>query len=145
MPYSNAPLNQDYVLEDVAQSREHTILDLGDDGFTVAKPHPMIEPSLRGERLLQEALDPATAVIVANIEIRYGSHDEAGQILADEVREARAELDKVGRKVAFFATICGSYQDYQGYDEQARILEDAGISVFETNEHCAQAAVAVVQ
>lgn len=145
VPYSNAPLNPDYILDDVSQSKEHTILDLGDDAFTVGKPHPMIEPSLRGERLLQEAFDPETAVIVADIEIGYGSHDEAGQILADEVREARAELDKTNRSVAFFATICGSYEDYQGYKEQVKILEDAGITVFETNEHCARAAVAVVQ
>lgn len=144
-PYSNAPLDHDYELTDVSKSKEHTILDLGDDAFTVGKPHPMIEPSLRGERLLQEALDPTTAVIVLDIEIGYGSHDEAGQILADEVRQAQVELDKVGRSVAFFATVCGSYEDYQGYDKQVQILEDAGITVFETNEHCARAAVAVVK
>ncbi len=145
MPYSNAPLDHDYELTDITVSKAHTILDLGDDAFTVGKPHPMIEPSLRGERLLQEALDPTTAVIVLDIEIGYGSHDEAGQILADEVRQARVELDKVGRSVAFFATVCGSYEDYQGYDKQVQILEDAGITVFETNEHCARAAVAVVK
>ncbi|MGQ4575518.1 acyl-CoA synthetase FdrA [Dermabacteraceae bacterium P7006] len=145
MPFSNAPLNYDYALKDVTRSEGHTVLDLGDDAFTVGKPHPMIEPSLRGERLLQEALDPETAVIVLDIETGYGAHDEAGKILADEVREARAELAKVGREVAFFANICGSYQDYQDYRAQEQILEEAGIRVFETNEHCARAAVAVVK
>ncbi|MGQ4496758.1 hypothetical protein ACUH95_07145 [Dermabacteraceae bacterium P13101] len=41
--------------------------------------------------------------------------------------------------------MCGSYQDYQDYRAQEQILEEAGIRVFETNEHCARAAVAVVK
>ena len=67
--YSNAPLNYDFKLHDSQFSREHTVLDLGDDEFTVGQPHPMIEPSLRRERLLQEALDPCVAVIALDIEI----------------------------------------------------------------------------
>ena len=142
--YSNAPLNYEFKLDDSRFSREHTILDLGDDEFTVGQPHPMIEPSLRRERLLQEALDPSVAVIALDIEIGYGSHDEAGKLLAEEVTEARALLASEGRSVGFFATICGSYEDYQGYDKQKDILEAAGIIVFETNEQCARAALAVV-
>ncbi len=142
--FSNAPLNHDFKLPDSQVSREHTVLDLGDDEFTVGQPHPMIEPSLRRERLLQEALDPSVAVIVLDIEIGYGSHDEAGKILAENVTEATELLAKEGRTVGFFATICGSYYDYQGYDTQKEILESAGITVFETNEQCARAAVAVI-
>ena len=35
------------MLDGTAPSVGHTVLDLGDDAFTVGKPHPMIEPSLR--------------------------------------------------------------------------------------------------
>ena len=33
------------MLDGTAPSVGHTVLDLGDDAFTVGKPHPMIEPS----------------------------------------------------------------------------------------------------
>lgn len=142
--WSNAPLDHDFKLADSAVSQKNTVLDLGDDEFTVGKPHPMIQPSLRHDRLIAEALDPEVAVIALDIEIGYGSNDEAGQILADEVTEARELLAKEGRTVGFFATICGSYEDYQGYETQKAILEGAGIVVFETNEQCAQACVDVI-
>ncbi len=142
--YSNAPLNYDFKLHDSQFSREHTVLDLGEDEFTVGQPHPMIEPSLRRERLLREALDPSVAVIALDIYIGYGSHDEAGKLLAEHVTEARELLAREGRSVGFFARICGSFEDYQGYETQKEILEAAGITVFETNEQCARAAVAVV-
>lgn len=142
--YSNAPLTPEYKLADSQVSMGNTILDLGEDEFTVGKPHPMIQPTLRHDRLLQEALDPEVAVIALDIEIGYGSNDEAGTILADEVREAREALEAQGRTVGFFATICGTYEDYQGYDKQKAILEDAGIVVFETNEQCAKACAQVI-
>jgi succinyl-CoA synthetase alpha subunit len=142
--YSNAPLNYDFKLHDSQFSREHTVLDLGEDEFTVGQPHPMIEHSLRRERLLREALDPSVAVIALDIYIGYGSHDEAGKLLAEHVTEARELLAREGRSVGFFARICGSFEDYQGYETQKEILEAAGITVFETNEQCARAAVAVV-
>lgn len=143
--YSNAPLDHDLKLPDSQRSIGNTVLDLGDDEFTVGRPHPMIEPSLRRERLLQEAADPEVAVIIADVEIGYGSSDTAGQILADEVKEAREALAESGRTIGFFANICGSHNDYQGYEEQKNILEAAGITVFDTNEQCARAAVAVVE
>jgi hypothetical protein len=34
------------------------MVDLGDDLFTRGRPHPMIDPTLRDSRLLQEADDP---------------------------------------------------------------------------------------
>lgn len=142
--YSNAPIDHDFALLDAEISREHTVLDLGDDEFTIGRPHPMIEPSLRRERLIKEALDPETAVILADIETGYGSNDEAGAILAEEVAEAQALLSEQGRQVVFFGTICGSFDDHQGYAEQKRILEDSGMVIFDTNEQLVRAAIAVV-
>lgn len=141
---SNAPLDHANELEDVSTSVGHTILDLGADEFTVGRPHPMIEPSLRHDRLIQEALDSETAVVLVDIETGYGSNDNAASILADEVREARELLSAQNRFVAFFGTVCGSVDDYQGYDAQKQILEESGVVVFETNEQLARAAAAVL-
>ncbi|MEZ4558230.1 MAG: hypothetical protein R2854_17640 [Caldilineaceae bacterium] len=59
--YSNAPLDKRFRLEKATQSREHTIVDLGEDEFTVGRLHPMMDNDLRLQRLAQEAADPAWA------------------------------------------------------------------------------------
>ena len=48
----------------ISTSIKHTFLDFGDDGFTNGKPHPMIDPTNRISRLIEEARDPEVAVIV---------------------------------------------------------------------------------
>ncbi|MEZ4509458.1 MAG: hypothetical protein R2881_07470 [Eubacteriales bacterium] len=42
--------------------------------FTVGRPHPMIDPSLRAERVITDAKDPSCAVIMADCVIGFGSH-----------------------------------------------------------------------
>lgn len=141
--YSNAALTAERQLVDSYLSKEHSILDLGDDEFTVGKPHPMIEPSLRGERLLQEALDPEVAVILLDVEIGYGSHENPALVLAKEVAQAQEELKKLEREVVFVATICGTHEDFQGYEEQKRILEANQIIVMESNAQATRLAMAI--
>lgn len=141
---SNIALTQQEILADSNQSVGHTIIDLGDDEFTRGKPHPMIEPQLRSERLLQEALDPETAVLLLDVELGYGSHSEAGQLLAEDIKQARCELQKNDRNVFFLVHICASYEDYQGYAATRQILEDAGAIVLETNAQAANLACSLV-
>ena len=56
--YSNAPLPGGSALPDSTKSYQHTAVDLGEEEFTVGRPHPMIDNDLRIRRLLQEARDP---------------------------------------------------------------------------------------
>ena len=98
--YSNTPVGSARALEDVWNSRAHTLVDLGDDVFTRGRPHPMIDHRLRNERLLKEAADPEIAVILLDVVLGYGSHpDPAGEI-APVVREALAQAAKGGRALA---------------------------------------------
>ena len=58
-------------------------IDLGDDEYTVGRPHPMIDFRLRNEHIVAAAEDPSTAVILLDIVLGYGSHaDPAGRIRA---------------------------------------------------------------
>jgi len=45
--YSNIPLRKELLTEDVVVAGHHTAIDLGDDQFTMGKPHPMIDGLLR--------------------------------------------------------------------------------------------------
>ena len=45
----------------------HRVLDLGDDRYTVGKPHPMIDPESRAELIVQSATDDGVGVILFDL------------------------------------------------------------------------------
>jgi FdrA protein len=59
--YSNAPLSHEEQMADSTRSEKHATVDLGEEEFTVGRPHPMIDNDLRIRRILQEARDPEVA------------------------------------------------------------------------------------
>lgn len=132
---SNIPLSPEDNLENArtAKSVQHTFLDFGDDAFTVGRPHPMIDPSLRAERVAQEAEDPETAVILVDCVIGYGSHEDPAKDLADAIRAAKAEASKNGRHLAVVASVCGTEGDPQSRSATQMKLADAGAIVLPTN------------
>ena len=81
--YSYSPLDPAGQLLDPNQSLQNTVLDLGDDFFTVGRPHPMIDLTLRKQRILAEAMDPEVAVILLDLVLGYGAHpDPAGELVS---------------------------------------------------------------
>lgn len=74
--YSNIQPDPEFRLQDINRSIKHTFLDFGDDDFTNGKPHPMIDPTNRISRLIEEARDPEVAVIVMDFVLGFGSHED---------------------------------------------------------------------
>ena len=124
-------------------SRGHCMVDLGDDIFTVGRPHPMIEPGLRCERILQEAADPETAVILLDFEIGYGSNADPVGVTLDAIRTAQTRCREAGRTVAFVGYVQGTDQDYQGLAEQNRALEEVGVLTAKSNLHAVTMALQI--
>ena len=141
--YSNVAKKPQQQMEDLNISRKNTIIDLGDDAFTVGRPHPMIEPELRNDRLLQEAQSPETAVVLLDIELGYGSHADPAGVVLEGIRRAQAENRKAGRHVIFIAYILGTQEDFQGSDAQRAALEEAGVLIAHSNLEAVQMALAV--
>jgi hypothetical protein len=111
--YSNTPVGQSLPLAEPWKSRANTLIDLGDDVFTRGRPHPIINHRLRNERLLAEAQDPQTGVVLLDVIIGIGSHpDPAGEI-APVVGEAIAQAAQAGRQLAVVGFICGTAADPQ--------------------------------
>jgi FdrA protein len=80
--HSNNQVDPAFALPDPRVSIGHTIVDLGDDVFTVGRPHPMIDPSTRTERIEAELGDPTIAVVLVDVVLGYGSHpDPAGALV----------------------------------------------------------------
>lgn len=122
-------------------SRVNAVIDMGDDEFTVGKPHPMIDPGARSERLRAEAADPEVSVIIADVELGYGSNDLAADVLASDVREILTRRPDI----AVITVICGSYQDYQGYDGKKKLLEEAGAIVPASNAQAVELALKLLK
>jgi FdrA protein len=47
----------------------HVLLDLGEDEYTLGRPHPMIDPSLRDQMIRQAISDPLTAIVLIDVVI----------------------------------------------------------------------------
>jgi len=124
--YANAPLRKENKLPNALISQEHTIVDLARMNFTVGRLHPMMDNDLRIRRLLEEAQDPSVAVIMLDVVIGYGSHPNPASELGPAIVKARALAEKAGRYLEVAAVVTGTDEDPQNFDEQIRLLKDAG-------------------
>ncbi len=131
--HSNIQTDPALLLADARTSRAHTIVDLGDDVFTVGRPHPMIDPSIRVERLEQEARDGSVAVILLDLVLGYGSHPDPAGALVEGIAAAKAAFARRGGYLSVIASVTGTPGDFQGMEAQRRKLEAAGVVVMPSN------------
>jgi FdrA protein len=136
--YSNAPVGGAKQLRDSLVSQKNTVIDLGEDEFTVGRPHPMIDYSLRNRRILEEAADPATAVILLDVVLGYGSNP-------DPAAELTPVLRKATRKVAVVCSITGTDQDPQNRSRVEKVLRKAGAIVMPSNAAACKLAGRIIQ
>lgn len=131
--YSNIPLEPQYKLSNVFVSKEHTCVDLGDDEFTVGRAHPMIDPTMRQERLVKEAEDEEVAVILMDFVLGYGANiDPAGEMVP-YIEKAKEKLKEKGKEAIFVGSVCGTENDPQNLKEQEDKLRRAGVIIMPSN------------
>ena len=138
--HSNTPLDPAHLLPSAMRSREHTVIDMGSDEFTVGRLHPMLDVELRQQRLLREADDPEVGVILLDIVLGWGAHPNPAGQFAPVIRRARERAQGAGRRLAVVATVCGTDADPQSYDDQVRELVEAGALVQSSNAQAANLA-----
>ena len=134
---SNTPLDKS---DAVTGGPGHLALDLGGDEFTVGRPHPMIDPAARIERILQEANDPATAVIVIDVVLGYAGHENPAGVLAPAIVQAKALCAQAGRHLSVLAFVCGTEEDPQRLSVQQALLREAGAIVLPDSTSTARVA-----
>ena len=143
--HSNTPLDSAQMLPSAHRSIAHTVIDLGSDEFTVGRLHPMLDPDLRLQRLLHEAEDPEVAVILLDVVLGYGAHANPAGALAPVIRQARSRAHDAGRWLSVVASVCGTDEDPQGYDDQVTQLIEAGALVQSSNAQAARLAGLIAQ
>lgn len=127
--FSNTPCAASQRLESGARSHGHCVIDLGEDEFTVGRLHPMLDNDLRVKRLLQEAADPETAVILLDVVLGEGAHADPASELAPAISEARKSAAAV-HPLAVVVVLVGTGTDPQGMDLQRAAFEEAGAEVY---------------
>lgn len=132
---SNAPLRHEKQLADSLRSVKHTCVDLGEEEFTVGRPHPMIDNDLRIRRLLQEARDPEVAVIMLDVVIGYGAHPDPASELGPAIRQAKQQAKGA---LIVVASVTGTEQDPQRLSAQVAALQSAGAIVCDSNAAAAK-------
>jgi len=142
--YSNVETSEKWSLINSQISREHSCIDMGEEEFTQSRPHPMIDLSLRQERIQREANDPSVAVILLDVVIGYGSHDNPAAGLAKTIRKEKENAINNNRYLSVVAHVCGSQNDIQGLKKQEEYLHNAGALVLPTNAQAAKVAAAIV-
>jgi FdrA protein len=116
----------------------HRVVDLGEDIFTVGRPHPMIDGTVRREWIEREGLEPATAVLLLDVILGYGAHP-------DPVGEIAPALDAVRRQraLAVVASVCGTDGDVQDRREQIAALRARAVFVMPSNAQAARLAARI--
>lgn len=127
--YSNAPLDKRLHLFKATVSHGHTIVDLGEDEFTVGRLHPMLDNELRIRRLEQEAADPDVAVILLDVVLGYGAHEDPASEIAPAIARALATARAAGRRLEVIVAVIGTEDDPQNLDAQLAKLHEAGAKV----------------
>ncbi|HEU0160536.1 MAG TPA: acyl-CoA synthetase FdrA [Hyphomicrobiaceae bacterium] len=115
------------------------IIDLGADEFTRGRPHPMIDPASRCERLGRALEERGVAAVLLDVVLGYGAHaDPAGEI-ATVIERAPANRPHV------VACVVGTEADPQVRSRQVAALRAAGVLVARSNAGAAELALALAQ
>jgi len=134
--YSNTPIDPDRGLP--APEHSHLCLDLGEEEYTKGRPHPMIDPEARIEMLREQGGDPDVAVIILDVVLGYGAHDDP----AAELAPVCAEIVAAGGP-QIISYVLGTEGDPQGFEAQRRAFTEAGCILTETAARASLAAAAI--
>lgn len=135
--HSNAPAGGARPLRGAPSG--HVVLDLGEEEFTRGRPHPMIDPAARAERLAVDAADPEVGVLLLDVVLGYASHPDPASALVPAIRAALAARPQL----AVVAYVLGTEDDPQVRSRQEAQLADAGVRLAPTNAAAARLAAAI--
>jgi FdrA protein len=143
--YSNVPLPGLAKLNSSLQSERHTFIDLGEDEFTAGRLHPMIDFSLRNRRMLQEAGDPQTALLLLDLVLGYGANRDPLPEIVPAMRACRKAAVAGGRYLPMIFSVTGTDRDPQKRSRIVAGLRANGADVLESNAAASRLALFVAE
>jgi FdrA protein len=143
--FSNSPINPMNKIPGDAPSKKHTFIDMGAEEFVEGRVHPMIDFSLRNLRILQEARDPQTAVILIDVELGYGSNEDPAGQLVPVIQKAKDLTKEAGRHLPVVASVVGTNGDFQNLASQEKVLSGAGVLIMPSNAQATRVSAIIAQ
>ncbi len=129
----------------LGDGKEHRVTDLGEDRFTVGRPHPMIDGTLRRDWIDREGRDPVTAVLLLDVVLGYGAHPDPAAEILPAIDRAIAEARRRGRDLAVVASVCGTERDPQRRSAQVAALHAGGVTVMPSNAQASRLAALIAE
>jgi len=126
-----------------SSSTGHTFLDMGANEFTIGRPHPIVSPEIKLERIVTELCAPDTAVVLADIILGYGVAKNQLSLFVQAIDKAAALSSGKSRAVPIVVSVCGTENDDPSRSSQIALLQEAGIAVLGSNARAAAHAVAL--
>lgn len=142
--HSNIKFGKVDLLEDRHQSVENSLVDMGDEVFTKGKPHPVMDPSILVDRMIQEANDPETGVILFDLLYGHAIHADPVGAMEDALKEIQRIEKEEGRHICVIASLCGTDIEPQDVKDQARRLKEYGVILQPSNAKAALLAGLIV-
>lgn len=112
-------------------AKGHLLIDLGDDFYTVGRPHPMIDPTTRSLEIHKLAQRLDVGVLLLDVVLGYGSNGDPALAVVEAVDKARGERP-ADKPLVVIATVTGTEQDPQRRSEQIDMLINANVIVVNT-------------
>ena len=106
---------------------------MGDEEFTKGRAHPIIDPTIRKLRLVDEGSDAAVAVILLDFVLGYNSNTILLGAILNEINKEKRTAEKDGRYLSIVAHVCGTEQNPQDYEGSVYRLKNARCIVLPTN------------
>ncbi|MGD9641226.1 MAG: acyl-CoA synthetase FdrA [Elusimicrobiales bacterium] len=138
---SNAPLDKRLKLKNSMELSGHAVIDLGEDEFTVGRPHPMIDFSLRNKLIVSEAKKPEVSVLLLDLVLGYGANLKPLEEILPPITEAFLR----NRELSIVASVTGTETDPQVRSKVVKALEAAGVLVMSSNAGACRLAGEIVR
>lgn len=136
------PVSETHTDGVMLEAEGHRIVDLGDDSYTLGRPHPMIDPTTRSIEIEKLAAMPEVGVLLLDVVLGYGACADPAGAVVEAVEQVRAKRDA---PLVTIATLTGTDGDPQGRSAQTDILRAAGVAVVETLEEAVLLAVSLTR
>lgn len=134
------PVSESHALGVMLDAGGHRIVDLGDDSYTLGRPHPMIDPTTRTIEIDKLAAMPEVGVLLLDVVLGYGACADPAGAVVDAIDQVRASRTA---PLVVIATLTGTDADPQGRSGQIEKLRTGGIAVVETLEEAVLLAVSL--
>ncbi|NDJ56444.1 acyl-CoA synthetase FdrA [Enterobacteriaceae bacterium 4M9] len=134
------PVSESHEQGIMLQASGHRIIDLGDDSYTLGRPHPMIDPATRSIEIEKLAAQPETGVLLLDVVLGYGACADPAGAVVDAVSQVRSSRSA---PLVVIATLTGTDADPQGRRGQSEKLREAAIAVVETLEEAVLLAISL--